>query len=84
MASTHAWDHLTHDMREEFGDLAHFATIDAARQGRVALWATCTVLPILWGLDMMTGLVTKSATWEGHLAVWANNLLPGDAGDAVM
>lgn len=84
MASIHAWDNLTHDMREEFGDLAHYSSIDAARQGRVALWATFTVLPILWGLDMMTSLVTNSSTWEAHLAVWADNFLPGDAGSAVV
>ncbi|MCR1783291.1 hypothetical protein KVF89_12160 [Nocardioides carbamazepini] len=84
MASTHAWDNLTHEMREEMHDLTHFATVDAAHQGRVALWATFTVLPILWGLDMITGLVTESATWEATIATWTNDLLPGDAADAVM
>ncbi|MDQ6525317.1 hypothetical protein RB608_16970 [Nocardioides sp. LHD-245] len=84
MASTHAWDNLTHEMREEMHDLTHFATADAAHQGRVALWATFTLLPILWGLDMMTSLVTETATWEATIATWTDNLLPGDAGDAVM
>ncbi|WP_436700377.1 hypothetical protein [Nocardioides sp. BYT-33-1] len=84
MASTHAWDNLTHEMREEMHDLTHFATVDAAHQGRVALWATFTVLPILWGLDMMTTVVTDSATWEGTISTWADNLLPGSTADAVM
>lgn len=84
MASTHAWDTLSHEMREEMHDLTHFATIDAAHQGRVALWATMTVLPIVWGLDMMTHLVTDRVTWQGMLATWTNNLLPGTASDAVV
>lgn len=84
MASTHAWDHLSHDMREEMHDLTHFAAIDAAHQSRVALWATLTVLPLLWGLDMMTHVVTDSATWQATLATWTNNLLPGTAADAVV
>ena len=69
MASTHAWDNLTHDMREELNDLAHFSTIDANRQGRVALWATLTALPLVWGLDMLFGVMTDR--WDGYLAVWA-------------
>lgn len=82
MASTHAWDNLTHDMREELNDLAHFSTIDANRQGRVALWATLTALPLVWGLDMLFGVLTDH--WDSYLAVWANNFLPGSADDAVM
>lgn len=82
MASTHAWDHLTHDMREELNDLTHFSTIDANRQGRVALWATLTALPLVWGLDMLFGVLTDK--WTSYLAVWADNFLPGNADDAVM
>ncbi|TQK71694.1 MULTISPECIES: hypothetical protein [unclassified Nocardioides] len=84
MASTHAWDNLTHDMREEMHDLTHFATVDAAHQSRVALWATFVALPVLWGLDMMTNAVTDSTTWEGSISTWADNFLPGNAADAVM
>ncbi|GAA4101234.1 hypothetical protein ACFFOS_12105 [Nocardioides kongjuensis] len=84
MASTHAWDNLTHDMREEMHDLTHFASVDAAHQSRVALWATFVALPVLWGLDMMTNAVTDSTTWEGSISTWANNFLPGNAADAVM
>jgi hypothetical protein len=82
MASTHAWDNLTHDMREELDDLAHFSTIDAYRQGRVALWATLTALPLVWGLDMLFGVMTDR--WDSYVAVWANNFLPGSADDAVL
>lgn len=84
MASTHAWDNLTHDMREEMHDLAHFTTVDAAHQSRVVLWATFIALPVLWGLDMMTNAVTESSTWEASISTWVNDLLPGDAADAVM
>ena len=73
MASTHAWDNLTHDMCEEMHDLTHFATVDAAHQSRVALWATFVALPVLWGLDMMTNAVTDSTTWEGSISTWADN-----------
>jgi len=82
MAATHPWDQVTHDLREEMHDLAHFSTVDAYRQGRATLWVTLTVLPLLWGLDMMTGFITDS--YEGYVAVWADNVLPGDAGDAVL
>ncbi len=81
MASTHPWEHLSHDLREELDDLAHFSTIDANRQGRVALWATLTALPLVWGLDMILGVTTDR--WDSYLAVWADNFLPGTASDAV-
>lgn len=82
MATMHSRDHLTHDMREELHDLTNFASIDADRQGRVALWATFTVLAIVWGLDMMVGFMTD--TWDSYVSVWANNFLPGDASDATI
>ena len=84
MASTHAWDSMTHEMREEMHDLVHFGSIDAAHQSRVALWATMTVLPILWGLDMFTNIVTDRTTWEGTLSTWANNVLPGSPSAGVV
>lgn len=84
MASTHAWDNITHDMREEMHDLTHFATVDAAHQSRVVLWATFVVLPVLWGLDMLTNAVTESLTWEGTISTWVNDILPGNAADAVL
>ena len=84
MAATHPWDNLTHDMREELHDLTHFAAVDAGRQARVALWATLAVLPILWGLDMLTRLVTHRAHWTPYVAGWANDITPGNASAAVM
>lgn len=82
MAATHPWDQVTHDLREEMHDLAHFSTIDAYRQGRAALWATFALLPIVWGLDMMTGFMTE--TYQQYVAVWADNFLPGDTSDVIM
>ena len=84
MASTHTWDNMTHEMREEMHDLMHFGTVDAAHQSRVALWATMTVLPILWGLDMFTNVVTDRATYEGTVSTWANNIIPGSTSAAVV
>lgn len=78
MALTHAW----HDMRDEMHDLATFSRVDAARQAYLGLWATFIAVPLLFGLDKLFGFMTDN--WEGYLATWANDLLPGSASDAMM
>jgi hypothetical protein len=40
-----------------------------------------TVAPILFGLDKFAEVLTDN--WEGYLAPQFNDLLPGDAGDAM-
>ena len=82
MSTTHAWDNLVHDMRGEMHDLAHLQEVSAPRQAYLALWATFVVLPLLFGIDKLATIMTNS--WDGYVAVWANNFLPGNAHDAVM
>ena len=77
MALTHAW----HDMRDEMHDLATFPRVDAARQAYLGLWATFIVLPLVFGLDKLFGFMTDG--WEGYLATWANDALPGSASTAM-
>lgn len=82
MATTHAWDHMVRDMREEMHDLANLPAVSADRQAFLALWATFVVLPLLFGIDKLVTVMTNH--WDGYVAVWANNFLPGTAHDAVM
>ena len=39
-------------------------------------------LPLLFGLDKFAGFMTVN--WEGYLATWVNDLVPGTAADAMM
>jgi hypothetical protein len=82
MATTHAWDHMVHDMREEMHDLANLNDTTASRQAFLAMWATFVVLPLLFGIDKLATIMTNS--WDGYVAVWANNFLPGTAHQAVI
>lgn len=40
-----------------------------------------TIAPIAFGLDKFLGLLTD---WDAYLAPWINNLVPGDAHQAMM
>jgi hypothetical protein len=40
-----------------------------------------TIAPIVFGLDKFFGLLTN---WEGYLAPWINDLVPGSAHDAML
>jgi hypothetical protein len=77
MAMTHAWHDMVADMRDELHDLATITHVDKARQAYLALWGTFMLLPLLFGLDKFATVMTNS--WQGYLATWANNVLPGDA-----
>lgn len=82
MAFTHAWHDMTHDFRDEFRDLAAINRVDAARQAFLGLWLTFMALPLLLGLDKLVGFL--DVRWEGYLASWVNDILPGSASAAVM
>jgi hypothetical protein len=82
MATTHAWQNLVHDMRDEMHDIATIGHVGAARQAYLALWATFIVFPLVFGLDKFATVMTD--TWETYLATWANNVIPGTAGDAML
>lgn len=82
MAFTAAWHDLVADMRDEMHDIVTIAHVDKARQAYLGLWTTFMVLPLILGLDKFAGVMSDA--WEGYLATWANDLLPGNASDAML
>jgi hypothetical protein len=53
---------------------------DPAYQGYLLLRIGFTIAPILFGLDKFANVLVD---WEQYLAPWINNLVPGDAADAM-
>jgi len=82
MALTHAWHDIVHDMQDEMHDLATITRLDAARQAYLALWATMIAVPLVFGIDRFAAVMNDN--WEGYVATWVNDLLPGTASDAVV
>ncbi len=78
MATTHAWEGITHDMR----DITTITRAEPAHQAYLALWVTFVVAPLLFGLDKFAGVLTSN--WEGYLAPWVNDIVPGSASDAML
>ena len=58
----------THDLR------------DPSYQAFFLLRTVFTVAPILFGLDKFTNLLTQ---WDGYLAPWLNDLVPGTGAQAM-
>jgi hypothetical protein len=54
---------------------------DGARDAFLLLRTVFTVAPILFGLDKFAGVMTD---WDKYLAPWINDLVPGDAHDAML
>lgn len=52
-----------------------------AREAFVLLRTVFTIAPIAFGLDKFLGLLTD---WEQYLAPWVNDLVPGDAHQAML
>ena len=82
MALTHALHDMTHEMRSELHDIAFIGRVAPARQAFLLMWATFTVVPILVGLDKFAGVLSDN--WEGYLAPWVNDLIPGSASTLMM
>ena len=78
MATTHAWDGMTHDMR----DVGAITRAEPAHQAYLALWVGYIALPLVVGLDKLIGFM--NVNWEGYLATWVNDIVPGSAADAMM
>ncbi|HEX5861347.1 MAG TPA: hypothetical protein VFY58_05865 [Nocardioides sp.] len=78
MATTHAWDGMSHDMR----DVGAITRAEPAHQAYLALWVAYIALPLVVGLDKLTGFL--NVNWEGYLATWVNDIVPGSAADAMM
>jgi hypothetical protein len=81
MALTHAWQDMVHDMRDEMHDIATITHVEPARQAFLMLWGTFVIAPVLFGIDKFAGVLT--GTWEVYLPTWMNDLVPGNATDAM-
>lgn len=72
----------THTTRSTAGGTTAPATTDLGAQRAYLLLRTVfTVAPIAFGLDKFAGLLTD---WDGYLAPWINDLVPGSAHDAML
>ncbi len=72
----------THTTRSTAGGTTAPATTDLGAQRAYLLLRTVfTVAPIVFGLDKFAGLLTD---WDGYLAPWINDLVPGSAHDAIL
>jgi len=49
-------------------------------QAYLLLWVVFAVAPILFGLDKFAGVLVD---WDGYLAPWINDILPGSGTDAM-
>jgi hypothetical protein len=49
-------------------------------QAYLLLWVVFAVAPILFGLDKFAGVLVD---WDGYLAPWINDIVPGSAADAM-
>jgi hypothetical protein len=54
---------------------------DPADQAFLMLRTVFTIAPIAFGLDKFAGILTH---WEKYLAPWINNLVPGNAHQAML
>jgi hypothetical protein len=71
-------DRLTHPTRP---NLPLRAGQDGSRDAFLLLRTVFTVAPILFGLDKFAQVLTD---WDKYLAPWINDLVPGDAHDAML
>lgn len=55
--------------------------LDPADQAFLMLRTVFTIAPIAFGLDKFAGILTH---WEKYLAPWINNLVPGNAHQAML
>lgn len=54
---------------------------DGTEQAHMLLRTVFTVAPVLVGLDKFLGVLTE---WEQYLAPWVDDLMPGDAHQAML
>ena len=57
------------------------STYEGAHQAFLLLRTGFAVAPVLFGLDKFVNLMTD---WDQYLAPWINDILPGDAGQAML
>lgn len=83
MAHTHtpggmsgSWHEMTHSAH----DITTITRAEPSRQAFLMLWALFSVAPVLFGLDKFTQWMTN---WDGYLAPWINDIVPGTAQQAM-
>lgn len=57
-------------------------TAHHTEQAYLLLRSVFVAAPVLFGLDKFLGVLTDD--WEGYLATWVDDLIPGDAHDAML
>ncbi|SCL36105.1 DoxX [Micromonospora rhizosphaerae] len=72
---------MTHTRSSAPSSATPVAANDRAHQAFLLLRTVFTVAPILFGLDKFFGLLTD---WEQYLAPWINDIVPGDAHQAML
>jgi hypothetical protein len=84
MAHTHTWGGMTgswHEMTHSAHDFTTITRAEPSRQAFLMLWALFSVAPILFGLDKFAQLMND---WDGYLAPWINDIVPGTAHQAML
>lgn len=84
MAHTHTSGSMSgswHEMTHSAQGFTTIAKAEPSRQAFLMLWALFSLAPILFGLDKFTQWMTN---WDGYLAPWINDLVPGTAHQAMM
>ena len=72
-----SWREMTHSAH----DMTTITRAEPSRQAFLLLWAVFSVAPILFGIDKFTQWMTN---WDGYLAPWINDIVPGTAHQAMM
>lgn len=72
---------MTHTRPSASSSAPPTAAGGGANQALVLLRTAFTVAPIIFGLDKFVGLLTD---WEKYLAPWINDIVPGDAHQAML
>ncbi|MGC5019357.1 hypothetical protein [Micromonospora sp. DT47] len=72
---------MTHTRFSASSSATPVAANDRAHQAFLLLRTVFTVAPIIFGLDKFLGLLTD---WEQYLAPWINDIVPGDAHQAML
>jgi hypothetical protein len=80
--SGHSAAHDTHDTHEAVQAPGAAARAKGADRAFLLLRAVFTIAPIAFGLDKFAEVLTDN--WEGYLAGWVDDLIPGTAHEAML
>jgi hypothetical protein len=80
--SRHSVIHHTHDAHDTDPGLRAAARERGADRAFLLLRTVFTIAPIAFGLDKFAEVLTDN--WEGYLAGWVDDLVPGTAHEAML